>query len=615
MQNLKQFFLILETIKKYKGNFFSSRRLYFLSTCKHHLTLFKLFSLFFSLTYFNPDNFMGAYAMEAPEDYQLERSSSSEALLLKIESDKEESKTLKNTEEESISSTRNSSLKEVSDDEEIPREETAYFDFHHIITVGTRIKFLANAYLRNIDQTASIFLPYYKLKTKQVDGLIIEEKSYFVTPKKEVCVFVSGGIHNVWEKTVKHVNKLFFSNLNIKIIRASWIQKHLYKGKKERNLEKEFRGRENELHAEFYYDLFFRHQFLPTLLPKLNNISSGSLTVEAFSWWDVCNECEKILTIHRTLLPNNISLSYKIAARRRYNSSYPAGTVIEATRIKKNYENMVYKDIQKKVLEFAAKEFTDEKEKERFWAKSKSGLELSKWLGQAFIENRYTLEGRKMRSSKKGDILAFEMSESDRENFKTLISYLRDTNWELSCWYQITFPSQVQPKWKRHWKQLVIPHFGWELVTEVESEDPVVCQMCGYPEAYNISLIFHPKFNVSQKFLSLSPRDQKLRESDWKEKENIKEDKKIEWDALPLSLKQKRKQSLAVGSQCVQVLLYNKKDIEGWKQRRSADEQEAKLLERDEKLAADELMSKADKNIAKKERLKKRKRRSSKVED
>lgn len=115
--------------------------------------------------------------------------------------------------------------------------------FSPAIVMAVRIKLLANVYLRNIDEKANIFLPFFRILGKGVDGKERESGNYF-RYKGKICVFASGGFHNAWEKSVQSVYKAFYGT-EIKIIRGSWIQKHL----------KEEVGFQNseELHSELYY--------------------------------------------------------------------------------------------------------------------------------------------------------------------------------------------------------------------------------------------------------------------------------------------------------------------------------------------------------------------------
>lgn len=499
--------------------------------------------------------------------------------------------------------------KDESDDESIPFIKFTPFleikfpDFPKaVVHMGTQIKLLANVYLKNLDATANIFLPYYILKNS--DGLLTKQ-DFFRTPKDQICVFASGGLHNIWEKTVSSVQEIFFGN-KVKIIRASWMQKHLFKDKGiEKNLEEEFRERESELHSEFYYDLFFKHFFLPALPShKEEKNSGGFLSIHAFSWWDVCTGCEEYLASHRPLLlPPGLTLSYKIAASRRYHHTYPSGSILEEARVSLNEERGAWNKIWSKVSEYAQNSFESIERKEHFWTSTREGLEICKWLGQAFVENTVTLKERKSKPSKKGDILRFyrEMTGEETQLLEDLLSYLREKNWELSCWYRQPYPDTVQPIWKRYWRQLVIPHFGWEDVEDMKLEEGGTdyCQMCGNEDLHQVFWVFHPKFRVSESFLSFPKEQQTLREKEC----GYTLDTPI--DELPPVLQKKRKQWLQVGSECVQVLGLSREDLETWREKHLDKEHKAKWEERDKREEDNEALDKAaDRELEKKNRQK-----------
>ncbi len=509
--------------------------------------------------------------------------------------------------------------KDDSDDEELFSEKTALFlekfkKFPEpVIKVGTILKLLANVYLGRLDETANIFVPRWKLDLVTPEGEIKEDSDFFYTPKKELCIFASGGLQNVWEKNVAHIYHLFF-NKEVKIIRSRWLQNHLFRDKGIRkDFEEEFRERETKLHSEFYYDLFFQHFFLPNLpdiLKRYKDVQLVGLTVYAFSWWDVCNGCDEILTKHQLLL-NKLNppakIQYKIAATRRYKHHYPQGSVVEGARILDFYETKAWELIWGKVSEYVNKSFPSEDEKDTFWTKTKDGLELCKWLGQTFAENVVGPDGRKAIALKRGDILRHyqEITEEDTEGLESLLTYLREKNWELSCWYRHHFPDIIQKKWKKHWHQLVIPHFGWEVVQDFHNESSDDCEMCGYKGIFNTTWIFNSKYRVSKKFLDFSEDEQRLREP-------LGEGINIPFDELPPVLQQKRKQSLCVGSECVQVLCCTREDIEKWRIDNPDEDIEARWHEMDERMTNDELLEKAEKELKKRQKEKKNKKKETK---
>lgn len=472
-----------------------------------------------------------------------------------------------------------------------------------VIRMGTQVKLLANVYLKNLDQTANIFLPYFILRDST--GLL-QKEGYFQTPKGEICIFASGGFQNVWESTVASVQRIFFKD-RVRIIRASWIQNQLFRRRGiEKDLEEEFRGRENELHSEFYYDLFFEHFFLPSLLEGEGQDSDDSrhLTIYAFSWWDVCTECEQRLTKQHATLPHNIELSYKIAASRRYRHTYPSNTAIQEARIPSEEESVAWDGIWSRVSEYARKEFESPEEMEDFWTSTKDGLELCKWLGQAFEENKSTPAERTAPPSKKGDILRFyhAMTGEETRELEALLFYLREVNWDLSCWYRPPYPSSVQRPWKKYWRQLVMPHFGWEEVKEakvMEGGATPHCEMCGHEDLHEVFFVFHPKFHVSARFLSLPKEEQAMRERDCGHA-------KTPTTELPPSLRKKRRDWLKVGSKCVETLELTRGGLKEWEEDNPREERDRKWKERDEREAAYEALEKAEKELKAKEKTHKK---------
>lgn len=436
-----------------------------------------------------------------------------------------------------------------------------------VIILGTRLKLLANVYLRNLDEMANIFFPRYTIIFQGENGEEKESDFFRIPPKEheknqgsagKICVFASGGLYNTWEKTVAHIQKIFFG-ARVKVIRASWIQKHLIK----EDLEEKFFGRENELHSEYYFDIFFRNSFIPWMREKYPN--AKSLLITAYSWWDVCNKCEKLLTDHRDLLHSQgVTLSYQIASTRCYHHMYQENTAITELRVSPIYEQQAWKLIWSNVTKFAKQDFPSPESKERFWAQTKDGLELCKWLGQAFVENAFTLSGKRTKPSKKGDILKFynEMAEEDTQQLRDLLDYLREKNWDLSCWYRGRCPDKVQNKWKIYWRQVVLPHFGWKRVGFFRDEGGnSYCEMCGNKDVVDIHLIFHPKFRVSESLL------EQLNEEEEASEDEVSIDLlTAPFGDLPFIHQRKRRQSLCVGSECVKVLSWSKHDIDNWRE-------------------------------------------------
>ena len=446
------------------------------------------------------------------------------------------------------------------------------------VQIGLYAKLLATVYLRKLDETANIFLPFYYMVLLQPDGSEEIKKDFFRTKKNAICVFASGGLHNIWEKSVGHMLSYFHLGEKIKIIRYSWIQKHLYKEKKiSRNIKKEFEGRETELHSEFYYDIFLHHFF-----PPQQNLKS--LTIYAYSWWEICDGCENKLSTHNNLFNMNTPLTYKIAASRRYRHHYPVTSVVTNYLVPSIQEKHAWKIIWTALLNYANKQFENEAAKEKFWTQTKEGLEISKWLGQAFIENTVAPNGRKEKPLSKGDVLKFFAEENEQEinTINLLLTYLRKKNWELSCWYKPPYyPESVQKKWKQYWRQLVIPHFGWEVVYESDKSGDDLdahCEMCGNTHIRQFFLVFHSKFRLSDQSLPSTQSAQATAD---------------------FILQQKRKQSLCVGSECVKVLISSYGFIKEWRRKYSYEQQELKWAELESREADNEKLDAAERQLAK----------------
>lgn len=471
-------------------------------------------------------------------------------------------------------------IKEESDDD-APIEGVCDYslqplpELSDVIDMGTRLKLMTNVYLGRIDQSANIFFPQYVLEVEQPDGSIKKGKpKFFRTPKGEICVFASGGSHNVWEKTVARVYEIFFEE-KVKIIRAWWMQVHLYRDKKiSRRLTEEFKDREQELHSEFYYDLFFKHFFLPDVIKKYGD-SLKSLTVNAFSWWEVCDSChEKYLNEHQELCSQNgIKGPYfNIGAVRRYTHHYPKVATMNGYRVPEDQEEVAWRKIWDQLKIYVDMHSDDPVEKKKFWAKTFEGLELCKWIGQAFVENVYSLQGRKV-IPKRGDILRFynemmEQEEEEAENLKELILYLRDTNYELSCWSRIPYMNRIQGNWKKHWQQIVVPHFNWKILAEFEVEHgDDMCEMCGNEEVRYMSMVYHSKHRVAKNIAETA-------QDDWRE---WPFDINIPFDKLTEQEKKERRQSIAVGSDCVQFLQIGRAEVEEWREAHPQQELENRL--------------------------------------
>lgn len=525
-------------------------------------------------------------------------------------------------------------MEETLEDDSIPSLNNPSDSLNEMVDIGLQVKLLSSVYLGNVTEKANIFLPRYTVEIEKPNGKIKTIEDWFKTAKGEICVFASGGLHYIWEKNVRHVHEIFFKK-QVKIIRAHWIQKHI-EGKTGQALEEDFtEKKQKELHSEFYYDFFFREYFIPYLKQQIEEIGGTlkSLKIDAFSWWDVCNKCEKKLSGHHDLLEplgNNVSLSYNIAARKPYKKNYPLLSFVEHKRIPSPTEQKAWDALWASIATYTAKSFNktfdNRKEIKKFWTKTHEGLEVCKWLGQAFSEREIDLEG-KATSGKKRSMLSF-YKEKQPKHVKALgklLSYLQEKNWDLSCWYKgPRFPDNVQQKWKRHWKQVCVPHFGWEEVHSIEKkkeendkrkgrrprserqdydfEDKTWegdCEMCGYEGIENVYRIFHPKLHGSKKFLNLSQKEQKKRE--WSEGHTYE----TPIDQLSPPLQKKRRHSLCVGSECVKILTQQKSDIEYWKERKDEEETDALTIDQAERLAAYDALDVAEKGL-KRERKKRK---------
>ena len=120
---------------------------------------------------------------------------------------------------------------------------------------GIRIHSIMSAY-QSSDDKANIFLPIVQTPTSEGD---------YLKRKGKICIFASGGVLNAWEKTV---SKAYFSlyDVPIKIIRASWVRKHL-----DPDLETHYKPQ--DLHSELFFLLYVK------------KFKSDTTKVNGFSWW------------------------------------------------------------------------------------------------------------------------------------------------------------------------------------------------------------------------------------------------------------------------------------------------------------------------------------------
>ena len=479
-------------------------------------------------------------------------------------------------------------FKEESDDEGEEEGICTYSrapirELESAIDMGMKLKLLANVYLGRIDQSANIFLPQYVLDLEGEGGSVTRSTpAFFRTAKGEICVFASGSSHNVWEKTVARVYEIFFGE-KVKIIRAWWMQRHLYSEKKiSRRLTEEFKGRENELHSEFYYDLFFKHFFLPGLIEEYGD-SVKAMTVNAFTWWEVCDSCHiNYLEQHRQLCTEQgIKGPYfNLGAARRYQHHYPEAPTLVGYRVPSDQEETAWRVIWEGLKSYVDLHADDEEEKRKFWTKTANGIELCKWIGQAFVENAHSLKGRKS-VPKRGDILRFynemiEQGEEGAKDLKNLILYLRERNYEFSCWYKIPYVEKIQGNWKKYASQIIMPHFHWKLLGEFEVEfGDSQCDMCGNEDVRYMSMVYHSKHRVSKNIATTAEEEY----VDWPF------DTEIRFDQLTEAQKKERRQSIAVGSECVKFLRLGRTEIDEWRQEHPLEELEYKLDALDQRQA------------------------------
>lgn len=464
---------------------------------------------------------------------------------------------------------RHSFLKnaEESDDEDDQDPIPAGVPIHlnDLIERGTQVKLMANVYLRDLCQRANVFIPTYEIEFAGPGQA--SQRDFFRTARKQVCVFVSGGLQNAWEKTVAWAFKKFFG-LNIKIIRASWIQKHLYKDKeKSVRLEDQYKGREDELHSELYFDYFFRNFFdFSGLIGK-----AGTFTIRAFSWWDVCDACFSRLTALREVLPEGFSLRYEIVSHRHYSHNHQPSPEFRESRAYQIPEQQSWDTIWQKVMLLARAFSTNMERKKEYWTKTKDGLEICKWLAQAFAQQNV-----KRKIASKGEVSKYfqGISEVDSGAFWAFMEYLREENWDLSCWYKDIPYNVIQRAWDSQWSRVVMPHFNWSCIFHWEDTGlRGECDMCGKEGLRHTYWVYHPKYRVGKARLSEATLIFREASPDFNPTGFF--------DLHPEEWK-RRKRSLVVGGECLKKLETDKETIDEWRgseaycnQRRRIDEDRA----------------------------------------
>lgn len=439
-----------------------------------------------------------------------------------------------------------------------PIPESQRADFEHVVTAGMRLKVIASVFLGRLDEKANIFFPSFRAEVVDENGKARVVTGFLKSPKDQILVFASGGTGRIWEKTVSRVYEIFFGR-KIKIIRESWLRKH--GGSVDLT-------RRNSHHSESFFDIFTRLNGLSSLSPQITDWDTISrLDLFCFSWWDVCDECFEDLSSLASYLKRRISAThFHVASRRRYSHSIRNNDILSSFCVSGTEEKTAWKEVWWKVQEYASRDFPSDEEKEKFWTKSVEGLEICKWIGQAFVENKHDVLGTRL-SVKDGDFLKHyeEFTREDPKCLSDLIEYLTEKNWDLSCWYSHHVPHNLQKSWKKNWHHIVVPHFSWSLVAQFEDDcGDNICEMCGHEDITTLYWLYHPKFKLSQEFFGLPEEDQTRTEKDYGFSLETK------FEALLPHFQKARRQSLVVGSKCQKVLQASRQDLDEWRKKHSA---------------------------------------------
>ena len=93
----------------------------------------------------------------------------------------------------------------------------------------------------------------------------------------------------------------------------------------------------------------------------------------------------------------------------------------------------------------------------------------------------------------------YPLTHKQQHEFGHLYAYLKDVNWELSCWYRKEQVDSIQKKWIENWNGVVIPHFDWCCQEEehLEEEHTGICQMCGKDDLTNVCHMVQKKYDMS----------------------------------------------------------------------------------------------------------------------
>jgi hypothetical protein len=347
------------------------------------------------------------------------------------------------------------------------------------IEIGLRAKFLANVYLGDEDSKTNIFVPVLTLHFIASNGTPQEESDFVRSDKEKICLFASGGGDrgHLWEKELHRMYYLLFGE-RVKVIRASWLEKHLYT---DRRLSNILGKTPKDLHSEIFWKIYVDN----FLEKQLSTLAKGRpldhMKVQAFSWWEVCDSCHEGLPYKYKGTP----LSYHIVSCRPYKNHHGETPGFQCSFLQgvEEKRGKTLKDIFDRIMGLSQiYEDQSKEEKRTFWTTGPGG-EAAKWLGHTFHRKNPLLK----------DYLQ-SIPESEIPPLEELLSYLRRKNWELSCYQKKLFAYRIQEAWESYWGQRVIPHFGWTFMGEsfLESADGM-CEMCGKKGIRDLSFVYHPK--------------------------------------------------------------------------------------------------------------------------
>ncbi|MBP6985380.1 MAG: hypothetical protein KBB83_02165 [Alphaproteobacteria bacterium] len=363
-------------------------------------------------------------------------------------------------------------------------QQAAPKSMEEAILIGLRIKFLANVWGQREDENVNVFVPsYVQLQDSEEES----KGAYFLTKKEQICVFASGGTGTPWEKCVARVYEILFQQ-KVKIIRWNWVRKHIVDPRAQQVLDS-YENTPEALHSELYFSLFAKYVF------QKNGALSNQMRIDAYSWWEVCDQCAKHFDSQKEdFLSVGKSVSFRIAASNPYTHSYDA-YAMDVFSVNPEMESQVRLNAWNLIVAKAANTFPRNAQTRERWTNTPEGLWLTKWLGQMYRKNAYLYNSVSEEDKKKGILCAF-VKEIGRKRWvlEGCIGYLTDVNWDLSCFYLSPYPYTIQAKWEKHHKQLAMPHFGWEMVSEERDESKQnSCEMCGHEKLTNYYVFKHAK--------------------------------------------------------------------------------------------------------------------------